>query len=158
MILAKIFRALGKYKSGETKFFEDCNLLLQMWANVHFYKRDNMIDIMFSASHDIDTYDNRMIRKYAISEVFFGLDFRVPRANKILHEWNYVLTIDVRPGPSECIPEYQVWVREYRGDINPSPEGEQGFEDVRMTIWISHFRLGTTVVTPEMWDPMANIM
>ena len=52
--------------------------------------------------------------------------------------------------PIECMTKYQVWVREYRGDLNPSPEGKQGFEDIGMTIWISHFRFGTIVVTPKM--------
>ncbi|PHU00709.1 hypothetical protein BC332_30496 [Capsicum chinense] len=59
---------------------------------------------------------------------------------------------------TEYIPEYQVWVREYRGDISPSPEGEQGFEDIEITIRIRHFCLVTIVVMPEIWAQMASII
>ena len=90
------------------------------------------------------------------SEISFGPEFIVPRAKEILHEWNNVITIKVGNEPVRGIPEYKAWLREYRNSI--SPEGEQGFEDVRMTIWIRNCRLGTNVVTPEMWAQMANIM
>ncbi|KAG5596043.1 hypothetical protein H5410_037275 [Solanum commersonii] len=53
-------------------------------------------------------------------------------------------------------PEYQVWFQEDRDNI--SPEGEKGFEDIGMTIWIRHSRLGTKIVTREMWAQMENIM
>lgn len=53
------------------------------------------------------------------------------------------------------MPEFQVWVREYRGDMKPNPEREQGFG---MTIWIRHFCLGIIVSTPKMWAQMSNIM
>ena len=42
IILAEIFRALGKCKRGEANFFEGCNILLQVWALEHFQKHKNM--------------------------------------------------------------------------------------------------------------------
>ncbi|KAG5606437.1 hypothetical protein H5410_027929 [Solanum commersonii] len=118
MILAEIFRDLGKCKRRESNFFEGCNLLLQMWAMEHFHQ--------------------------------------LPRASEILHEWDNILTIDIGNGPEKEIPEYQVWFQEGRNNI--SSEGEQGFEDIGTTIWIRHSRLGTKIVTPEIWAQMENIM
>ena len=37
IILAEIFRDLGKCKRGEANFFEGCNLLLKMWDMEHFH-------------------------------------------------------------------------------------------------------------------------
>ena len=59
MILAEIFRALGKCKRGEANFFEGCNLLLQVWALEHFHKRKNMDDIFFSNVNHIDSFFDR---------------------------------------------------------------------------------------------------
>ncbi|XP_027768841.1 uncharacterized protein LOC107009842 [Solanum pennellii] len=56
MILAEIFRALGKCKRGEANFFEGCNLLLQVWALEHFHKHKNMDDICFSNVNHIDSF------------------------------------------------------------------------------------------------------
>ena len=39
-----------------------------------------------------------------------------------------------------------------------SPEGEQGFEDIGMMIWISHSHRGTKVVTPKICTQMEKIM
>ncbi|KAH0682408.1 hypothetical protein KY290_020232 [Solanum tuberosum] len=91
-----------------------------------------------------------------VSEISFGPNFEVPRSREILHEWNNILTIDIRNGPEREIPKYQVWLREDRNSM--SPEGEQGFEDIGTTIWIRHSHLGTKVVTPEMWAQMETIM
>ncbi|KAG5581692.1 hypothetical protein H5410_052319 [Solanum commersonii] len=211
MILAKIFRALGKRKRGESNFFEGCNLLLQMWAMEHFHQHKNMDDICFSNINHINSFYDRMkefvypwkypllprfpayikcrrfyyieliglkgLQPYAPvrvlqkfgqaqviplqanmrnSEISFGPNFDVPRASEILHEWEYILTIDIGNGPEKEIPEYQVWFQEGRNSI--SSEGEQGFEDIRTTIWIRHSRLRTKIVTPEMWAQMENIM
>ena len=90
------------------------------------------------------------------SEISFGPNFEVPRAREILHEWDNILTIDIGNGPEKEIPEYHVWFQEGRNSI--SSEGEQGFEDIGTTIWIRHSRLGTKIVTPEMWAQMENIM
>ncbi|KAH0650595.1 hypothetical protein KY285_030685 [Solanum tuberosum] len=90
------------------------------------------------------------------SEISFGPNFEVPRAREILHEWDNILTLDIGNGPEREIPEYQVWFREDRDSI--SLEGEQGFEDIGTTIWIRHSRLGTKIVTPEMWAQMESIM
>ncbi|KAK4348259.1 hypothetical protein RND71_034598 [Anisodus tanguticus] len=62
MILAEMFRALGKCKIGETGFFEGCNLILQMWAMEHFYQRPNMVDICFSESNKIVSFYDRTKR------------------------------------------------------------------------------------------------
>ncbi|KAG5585324.1 hypothetical protein H5410_045758 [Solanum commersonii] len=90
------------------------------------------------------------------SEISFRPNFEVPRAREILHEWENILTIDIGNGPEKKIPEYQVWFQEGRNSI--SSEGEKGFEDIGTTIWIRHSRLGTKIVTPEMWAQMENIM
>ncbi|KAH0700724.1 hypothetical protein KY290_015639 [Solanum tuberosum] len=91
-----------------------------------------------------------------IFEIFFGPNFEVSRAREILHEWDNIITIDIGNGPEREIPEYQEWLRE---DCNSrSPESEQGFEDIGTTIWIRHYRLGTKIVTPEMWAQMETIM
>ncbi|KAH0655787.1 hypothetical protein KY285_030669 [Solanum tuberosum] len=230
MILAEIFRALGKCKRGESNFFEGCNLLLQMWVMEHFHQRKNMDDICFSNINHINSFYDRMkefvypvgtddwyeflahrtsdqiqwkypllprspayircrgfyyieliglkgLQPYAPvrvlqqfgqaqiiplranmrnSEISFGPNLEVPRAKEILHEWDNILTIDIGNGPEKEIPEYQVWFQEGRNSI--SSEGEQGFEDIGMTIWIRHSRLGTKIVTPEMWAQMENIM
>ncbi|KAG5615224.1 hypothetical protein H5410_015048 [Solanum commersonii] len=63
---------------------------------------------------------------------------------------------DIGNGPEREIPEYQEWLREDRN--SKSPEGEQGFEDIGTTIWIRHSRLGTKIVTLEMWAQMETIM
>ncbi|KAH0706122.1 hypothetical protein KY289_011198 [Solanum tuberosum] len=91
-----------------------------------------------------------------VSEISFGPNFEVPRSREILHEWNNILTIDIGNGPEKENLEYQVWLREDRNRM--SPEGEQGFEDIEMTIWIRHSHLGTKVVTPEMRAQMEIIM
>jgi len=62
MILAEIFRALGKCKRGEANFFEGCNLLLQMWAMEHFHQRKNMDDICFSNANHINSFYDRTRR------------------------------------------------------------------------------------------------
>ena len=59
MILAEIFRALGKCKRGEANFFEGCNHLLQVWSLEHFHKRKNMDDICFSNVNHIDSFFDR---------------------------------------------------------------------------------------------------
>ncbi|KAG5570230.1 hypothetical protein H5410_059996 [Solanum commersonii] len=91
-----------------------------------------------------------------VSEISFGPNFEVPRSREILHEWNNILTIDIGNESDREIPKYQVWLREDRNSM--SPEGEQGFEDIGMTIWIRHSHLGTKVVTSEMWAQMETIM
>ncbi|KAH0665446.1 hypothetical protein KY285_026652 [Solanum tuberosum] len=230
MILAEIFRALGKCKRGESNFFEGCNLLLQIWVIEHFHQRKNMDDICFSNINHINSFYDRIkefvypvgtddwyeflahrtsdqiqwkypllpcspayircrrfyyieliglkgLQPYAQvrvlqqfgqaqiiplranmrnSEISFGPNFEVPRAKEILHEWDNILTIYIGNGPEKEIPEYQVWFQEGRNSI--SSEGEQGFEDIGTTIWIRHSRLGTKIVTPEMWAQMENIM
>ncbi|KAG5596565.1 hypothetical protein H5410_037797 [Solanum commersonii] len=60
MILAEIFRALGKCKRGESNFFEGCNLLLQIWPMEHFHQRKNMDDICFSNINHINSFYDRM--------------------------------------------------------------------------------------------------
>ncbi|KAG5585325.1 hypothetical protein H5410_045759 [Solanum commersonii] len=60
MILVEIFQALGKYKKGESNFFDGCNLLLQIWAMEHFHQRKNMDDICFSNINHINSFYDRM--------------------------------------------------------------------------------------------------
>ncbi|KAF3674651.1 LOB domain-containing protein 23 [Capsicum annuum] len=170
MILAEIFRALKKCKSGETWFFEGCNLLLQMWAKEHFYKHNNMNEIMFSTSHTIDTHDDRMrsfISPLGTDDWFEFLAFHTSDQVQWIYpllscsmsyiQYKRLYYIDLI-GLTGLQPYAPVWVREYRGYINPSPEGEQDFEDVGMTIWIRHFCLGTTTITLEVWAQMSNMM
>ncbi|KAK4360388.1 hypothetical protein RND71_019340 [Anisodus tanguticus] len=233
MILAEMFRALGKCKRGETGFFEGCNLILQMWAMEHFYQRPNMVDICFSELNKIVSFYDRTkrfvspvgvidwygfltsrtcdqiqwkypllpnakkayirckglyyieliglkgLQPYAplrvlrqlgqeqiiplrgnmrVSEIPFGPNFIVPRARQVCDEWNDINTIDIGGGQAGGTPEYQAWLREDRSSADHSPEGEQGFEDIGMTIWVRNFRLRDTVVTPEMWHQMQNIV
>ncbi|XP_060190269.1 uncharacterized protein LOC132619354 [Lycium barbarum] len=232
MILAEIFRALGKCRRGKTSFFEGCNILLQMWAMEHFYQRWNMADICLGESKRITSFYERtkpfvspvgtrdwygflasrtgnqiqwkypllprttvyirgrknyyieliglkglqpyalvrVLRQFGIdqviplqadmsgSEIFFRQDFRIPRAGLILDEWVNINPISIGVGPAEGSPEYRAWLQEDYGSIEPSPAGESGFEDRLKTIWIRHARLGTMVITPEMWDQMTNIM
>ena len=66
MILAEIFRALGKCKSEESNFFEECNFILQMWEMKYFHKRKNMDDICFCKANRIDNFYDRM-RKFVSS-------------------------------------------------------------------------------------------
>ncbi|KAK4724565.1 hypothetical protein R3W88_027344 [Solanum pinnatisectum] len=91
-----------------------------------------------------------------VFEISFGPNFEVPRSREILHEWNSILTIDIGNWPEREMLEYQVWLRDDRNSM--SPEGQQGFKDIGMVIWIRHSHLGTKVVTPEMWAQMENIM
>ncbi|XP_060214272.1 uncharacterized protein LOC132641343 [Lycium barbarum] len=91
-------------------------------------------------------------------EILFGSNFSVSRAGQILDEWDNINPISIGVGPAEGIPEYYAWLQEDYGNINPSPAGEAGFEDIGKTIWKRHSRLGTMVITPEMWAQMANIM
>ncbi|KAK4351629.1 hypothetical protein RND71_030942 [Anisodus tanguticus] len=233
MILAEIFRALGKCKRGETSFFEGCNLILQIWAMEHFYQRPNMVDICFSESNKIVSfYDRtkwfvspvgindwyeflasctgdqiqwkypllpntkkayirckrlyyiefiglkglqpyallRVLRQFGqkqiiplqanmrVSEVQFGSNFIIPRARQILDEWNDIDTMDIGDSQAGGTPEYHAWLREDRDNTDLSPEGEQGFEYIVTTIWVRNFRLRDTVITPEMWHQMQNIM
>ncbi|KAG5590471.1 hypothetical protein H5410_040985 [Solanum commersonii] len=137
MILAEIFRALGKCKRGEANFFEGCNFLLQMWAIEHFHHHKNMDDICFSNANHIDSFYDRMRR--FVSPV--GIDDR---------RFYYIELIRLK-GLQPYAP-----VREDRNSM--SLEGEQGFEDIGMTIWIRHSHLGTKVVTPEMWAQMETIL
>ncbi|KAG5587261.1 hypothetical protein H5410_047695 [Solanum commersonii] len=99
-----------------------------------------------------------LYERYGRSDSYklFRKEFSFPRAREILHEWDNILTIDIGNGPEKEIPEYRVWFQEGRNSI--SSEGEQGFEDIGTTIWIRHSRLGTKIVTPEMWAQMENIM
>lgn len=83
-----------------------------------------------------------------VFEILFGPEFKVLRANQILHECSNILTIDVGYRLAEVISKYQVWIREACVNIKASPEGEQGFEDISTAIWTRHSCFGTTVVTP----------
>ncbi|KAK4342473.1 hypothetical protein RND71_038289 [Anisodus tanguticus] len=141
MILAEIFRALGKCKRGETNVFEGCNLILQMWAMEHFYQRPNMVDICFSESNKI--------------VIFYD---RTKRARQLLDKWNDIDKMDIGDSQAGGTPEYNAWLREDHGNIDPSPEGERGFEDIGTKIWVRNLWLMDTVVTPEMWHQMQNIM
>ncbi|KAJ8564485.1 hypothetical protein K7X08_000945 [Anisodus acutangulus] len=93
-----------------------------------------------------------------VSEIQFGPNFIVPRARQILHEWNSVDKIDVGDGQAGNTPEYGAWLREGHDNSDHSPEGESGFEDVGTTIWIRTCQLKNTVITPEMWSQMQDIV
>ncbi|KAK4350797.1 hypothetical protein RND71_030110 [Anisodus tanguticus] len=93
-----------------------------------------------------------------VSEIQFGPNFIVPRTVQILHEWNSVDKIDVGDGQAGTTPEYCAWLREGHDNSDLSPEGESGFEDVGTTIWIRTCRLKNTVITPEMWSQMQDIV
>ncbi|KAH0639658.1 hypothetical protein KY285_036244 [Solanum tuberosum] len=45
MVLAEMISALSACINGK-RYFEICNLLLQLWAVEHFYKIEDMIDIL----------------------------------------------------------------------------------------------------------------
>ncbi|KAK4345087.1 hypothetical protein RND71_035263 [Anisodus tanguticus] len=93
-----------------------------------------------------------------VSEIQFGPNFIIPRARQILEEWNDIFKIDIRDSQAGGTPEYHAWLREDHSNIDPSAEGEQGFEDIGTTIWIRNFRHMYTVVTPEICHKMQNIM
>ncbi|KAH0693520.1 hypothetical protein KY285_020617 [Solanum tuberosum] len=60
LILAKMIRALSACVDGK-RYFEGCNLLLQLWAAEHFYKREDMIDILDDMGSKIITHPTRML-------------------------------------------------------------------------------------------------
>ncbi|KAK4348672.1 hypothetical protein RND71_031427 [Anisodus tanguticus] len=93
-----------------------------------------------------------------VSEVQIGPNFIIPRARQILDEWNDIDKMDIGDSQAGSTPEYHAWLREDHGNIDPSPEGEQDFEDIGTTIWIKKNRIRDTIVTPEMWHQMQNIM
>ncbi|KAK4356107.1 hypothetical protein RND71_025078 [Anisodus tanguticus] len=93
-----------------------------------------------------------------VSEVQFGPNFIIPRARQVLDEWIDIDTMDIGDSQAGGTPEYHAWLRGDRGSTGHSPEGEQGFEDIGITIWVRNFRLRDTVVTPEMWYQMQNIV
>ncbi|KAK4369796.1 hypothetical protein RND71_009271 [Anisodus tanguticus] len=93
-----------------------------------------------------------------ISEIPFEPNFIVPRARQVFDEWNDIDTIDIGVSQAGGTPEYQAWLREDCSSTDHSPDGEQGFEDIGTTIWVRNFRLRDTVVTPEMWHQMQNIV
>ncbi|KAK4341172.1 hypothetical protein RND71_039673 [Anisodus tanguticus] len=70
-----------------------------------------------------------------VSEVQFVSNFIIPRARKILDEWNDIDTMDIGDSQAGGTPEYHTWLREDRGNTDLSPESEQGFEDIVTTIW-----------------------
>ena len=61
MILAEIMRSLSACVDGRM-LFEGCNLLLQLWAIDHFYKRSNMVDTYLGQGNKIDNHPRRLAR------------------------------------------------------------------------------------------------
>lgn len=53
MILAGMMRSLLACIDGRT-FFEECNLLLQVWAIDHFHKRSDVVDTVLGQGSKID--------------------------------------------------------------------------------------------------------
>ncbi|KAK4375318.1 hypothetical protein RND71_005995 [Anisodus tanguticus] len=93
-----------------------------------------------------------------VSEIQFGPNFIVPRARKILHEWNKVDKMDIGDRQAGNTPEYYAWLQEDHDNMDPSLEGEQGFKDIGTTIWIRTCRLRNAVITPEMWSQIQDIV
>ncbi|KAK4372866.1 hypothetical protein RND71_008250 [Anisodus tanguticus] len=85
-----------------------------------------------------------------VPEIQFRPNFIVPIARMILHECNNVDKIDIGDRQAGNTPEYYAWLQEDYGNADPSPEGEQGFEDMGTMIWIRTCRLRNAVITPEM--------
>nr|XP_033515449.1 uncharacterized protein LOC117279927 [Nicotiana tomentosiformis] len=59
MILAEIYRALIACRAG-TKFFEGCNLLLQMWLVEHLCHRPGYMNYGLTGLNCIEEYENRV--------------------------------------------------------------------------------------------------
>ncbi|KAK4351281.1 hypothetical protein RND71_030594 [Anisodus tanguticus] len=107
MILAEIFRALGKCKRGETSFFKGCNLLLQIWAMEHFYQRPNMVDICFSESNKIVSFYDRT--KWFVSPVGVNdwYEFLASRTGDQI-QWKYPLLPNTKKAYIRCKRLYYI--------------------------------------------------
>ena len=66
MILAEMTRGLSECVKGRS-FYGGCNLLLQLWAIEHFYKRNNLIDMLNGMGNKITNHPIRM--KYFVAPV-----------------------------------------------------------------------------------------
>lgn len=66
MILAKIYRALSACRAG-ARFFEGCNLFLQMWLVEHLCRRPRYMNYGFTGLNCIEEYGNR-VNGYDLSE------------------------------------------------------------------------------------------
>ncbi|KAJ8544673.1 hypothetical protein K7X08_017256 [Anisodus acutangulus] len=162
MILAEMLRALGKYS---------------MEIPIALKRQESLCEMQKALLHRAHRVERtrpyaplRVLRQFGqkqviplqtnmrVSEIQFGPNFIVPRTRQILHEWNIVDKIDVGDGQAGITPEYCAWLREGHDNSGLSPEGESGFEDVGTTIWIRTCRLKNTVITPEMWSQMQDIV
>lgn len=87
MIVAEMTRELSKC-ARERRFFEGCNLLLQIWAVEHFYRRNAMVDILFSRPNRIDSHLQMMAKFVAPVGTHDWYAFiRVLTGNQI--QWRY---------------------------------------------------------------------
>lgn len=93
MILAEIIRALTACANGE-RYFEGCNLLLQLWDTKHFYKQDNWVDILSGMGNKIFGHPMRIkhFLPHVGTEDWFTF-LRGLSRNQI--QWSYRL---LRPG------------------------------------------------------------
>lgn len=59
MILTEVFRSLSACTRGHN-FFGGCNLLLQIWAMEHFYRRPLQMDYTVDARNRIQSHEVRL--------------------------------------------------------------------------------------------------
>ncbi|KAK4341171.1 hypothetical protein RND71_039672 [Anisodus tanguticus] len=107
MILAEIFRALGRCKRGETSLFEGCNLILQIWAMEHFYQRPNMVDICFSESNKIVSFYDRTKRFVSPVGINDWYEFLASRTGDQI-QWKYPLLLNTKKAYIRCKRLYYI--------------------------------------------------
>ncbi|KAK4353692.1 hypothetical protein RND71_025886 [Anisodus tanguticus] len=107
MILAEIFRALGKCKRGETSFFEGCNLILQMWEMEHFYQRPNMVDICFSESNKIVSFYDKTKRFVSPVGTNDWYKFLASHTSDQI-QWKYPLLLSAKKAYIRCRRLYYI--------------------------------------------------